>query len=292
MNKIPRSVGTHDGAFHADEVTACALLVVYGLVDKDKIVRSREPDTLNRCEYVCDVGGIYDPEKKLFDHHQVDYQGQMSSAGMILFYMREQGLITEHAYNMFNQTIVLGVDKHDNGVDLGIPGVATYSHIVSNFTPIHHESTPEEQDRAFEQALEFSIGHFTRLIDRYNYILSSREAVKNAMKEQGTYLLFDKPQPWMESFFELEGESHPAQFVVMPAGSNWKLRGIPPKLTQKMSVRHPLPLEWAGLLGDELKKASGIDGAIFCHKGRFISVWETKEDALKALQIVLDKRKS
>jgi uncharacterized UPF0160 family protein len=58
-----------------------------------------------------------------------------------------------------------------------------------------------------------------------------------------------------------------------------------------MSVRHPLPLEWAGLLGDELKKASGIDGAIFCHKGRFISVWETKEDALKALQIVLDKRK-
>ena len=75
----------------------------------------------------------------------------------------------------------------------------------------------------------------------------------------------------------------------MPSGKHWKLRAVPPTLEERMKVRYPLPLEWAGLLGEELKRVSGIPGAIFCHKGRFISVWETKEDAMKALQYTLKK---
>jgi uncharacterized UPF0160 family protein len=51
-----------------------------------------------------------------------------------------------------------------------------------------------------------------------------------------------------------------------------------------------LPKEWAGLLEDDLKKVTGIHGAIFCHKGRFISVWETKEDALQALTLVNNQK--
>ena len=54
-----------------------------------------------------------------------------------------------------------------------------------------------------------------------------------------------------------------------------------------LKVRVPLPEAWAGLQDEELKKATGIPGAIFCHKGRFISVWETKEDALQALKKIL-----
>jgi len=93
----------------------------------------------------------------------------------------------------------------------------------------------------------------------------------------------------MDNFFELGGEKHPALLVVMPAGKYWKLRGIPPSTKQKMQVRKPLPGNWAGLLESELKVETKIPGAIFCHKGRFISIWETKEDALTALKIVLEK---
>ena len=35
--------------------------------------------------------------------------------------------------------------------------------------------------------------------------------------------------------------------------------------------------------------AKAIPGAIFCHKGRFISVWETKDDVQKALNLILKK---
>jgi uncharacterized UPF0160 family protein len=58
-----RSFGTHDGSFHGDEVTACALLLLFNLIDKDKIVRTRDMAVLGRCEYICDVGGVYDPKR-------------------------------------------------------------------------------------------------------------------------------------------------------------------------------------------------------------------------------------
>ena len=115
----------------------------------------------------------------------------------------------------------------------------------------------------------------------------NREAVKKAMVEGNDSLLFEESLPWLENFFDLGGEIHPAQFVIMPSGGHWKLRGIPPSLAERMKIRKPLPEAWAGLHQADLKKVSGIPGAIFCHKGRFISIWETKEDALKALHIAL-----
>jgi uncharacterized UPF0160 family protein len=73
----------------------------------------------------------------------------------------------------------------------------------------------------------------------------------------------------------------------MPAGNSWKLRGIPPSLSDRMRVRTPLPEAWAGLMDDSLLEVCGIPGAVFCHKGRFISVWKTKEAALKAAEKAL-----
>ncbi|PJD98310.1 MAG: hypothetical protein CK425_01115 [Parachlamydia sp.] len=289
--KIPKSLGTHDGTFHADEVTACALLLLFDLIDKDKIVRTRDLDLLANCEYVCDVGGIYDPKQKLFDHHQVQYQGMMSSAGMVLLYLKDQGIIKQNEYLFFNHAIILGVDASDNGNDPQISGLCTYSHVVSNFTPIEHNAPAKIQNEAFFEALDFAFGHIQRLWKRYCYTQSCRQVVEEAMNTHSECLMFEKGIPWLEIFFELDGENHPAQFVIMPSGTHWKLRGIPPTYDDRMNVRFPLPLEWAGLIDEELKKVSGIEGAIFCHKGRFISVWETREDALTALQYILKKEK-
>lgn len=286
-NKRPRSFGTHDGTFHADEVTACALLLLFNCIDEDKIVRSREIDVLGSCEYVCDVSGIYDPKRKLFDHHQAEYQGELSSAGMVLLYLKETGKISPKEYDFFNSSIILGVDAHDNGKDLELHGVCTYSHIISNFTPIKQDVPPEELEKAFFEAVHFAQGQLSRMLQRYHYIQSCRQIVADAMASSREYLLFDHNIPWMDTFFELDGEKHPALFVIMPSGKHWKLRGIPPNTEHRMSVRLPLPKAWAGLQLEELKRISGIPGAIFCHKGRFISVWETKEDAMMALDTVL-----
>lgn len=286
---VKRSVGTHDGSFHADEVTACALLLLFNLVDRNKIVRTRDLPALLNCEFVCDVGGVYEPSNKLFDHHQACYDGSLSSAGMILAYLKDSAIITPKAYNFFNESLILGVDAVDNGREAPRAGICNYSQVVSNFTPIIYDADKQSQNEAFFQALDFSLGHLERLWKRYCYILSCREIVKGVMDEAKECLLFERGIPWLEPFFELGGREHPASFIIMPSGGHWKLRGIPPTYDRRMEVRFPLPESWAGLIEEELQAVSGISGAVFCHKGRFISVWKTKEDALTALKIVLKK---
>jgi uncharacterized UPF0160 family protein len=284
---VKRSFGTHDGSFHADEVTACALLFVFGQIDKDKIVRSRDLKILAECEYVCDVGGIYDPKQKRFDHHQSEYIGDLSSAGMVWLYLKDQKIVDEATYDFFNRSLILGVDAHDNGRMTPEIGTCTFSQVITNFVPPAYDAPKDEQTKAFFEALGFVIGHLRRLKERFEYIQACREKVAESMKKQEKFLFFEEAMPWMECFFELGGETHPALFVVMPSSGHWKLRGIPPTLEERMKVRAPLPQEWAGLLDDDLKRVSGIPGAIFCHKGRFVSVWETREDVFKALDCVL-----
>ena len=286
---IPKSFGTHDGVFHADEVTACALLLYYQLIEKEKIIRTREKKLLDRCEFVCDVGGEYNLTQKRFDHHQLSYQGDMSSAGMVWAYLKKEGIISESIYHFLNNTLIIGVDAHDNGKVLSEPGVCTFSQIISNFTPIRYDVSAEELNKAFHEAVTFVLGYITRAISRFMYGQECKEKVRLAMAKNKVVLFFDESMPWIDSFFELGGEEHPAQFVVMPSGTQWKVRGIPPLTTDRMKVRTPLPKEWAGLLDDEFKRVSGINGAVFCHKGRFISVWKTKEDALQALDYILAK---
>ncbi len=282
-----RSLGTHDGSFHADEVTAAALLLVFNRIDRNKIIRSREMSVLNQCEYVCDVGSVCDPSIKRFDHHQVDYQGELSSAGMVLRYLYDEGVIDKKIFEFYNESLILGVDAHDNGRVVLEVGVCTFSQVIANFVPPIYDAPVEVMRHAFDEAVDFATGHLRRLLERYEYIEKCREVVEAAMSAQGVALVFDRAMPWMDVFFEMGGERHPAQFVIMPSGSHWKLRGIPPSTRERMKVRKPLPEKWAGLMDEQLKKASGIEGAIFCHKGRFISVWETKEDAMKALERVI-----
>jgi uncharacterized UPF0160 family protein len=285
-----RSAGTHDGTFHADEVTACALLLAFDLIDRDKILRSRDLSKIDQCEYVCDVGGIYNPQAKRFDHHQNDYKGDLASAGMVALYLKDRNFIDQKFYDFLNRSFICGVDAHDNGRVTIEPGVCTFSMVISNFVPPDYEVSSEEMTKAFFRALEFAEGHVRRVLDRYGYVEDCREAVSKAMKQGGPVLLFEKAMPWLDVFFDMDGERHPAQFVIMPSGNHWKLRGIPPNSKDRMKVRIPLPESWAGLMGEELKKASGISGAVFCHKGRFISVWETKDDALKALNLILRRK--
>ena len=287
--KRPRSIGIHDGTFHADEVTACALLIVFGLIDQDKVLRTRDPERLATCEFICDVGGIYSPSAKLFDHHQASYVGELSSAGMVLDFLKTRGVITPEEFYFYNNGLILGVDAHDNGRSPQHLGYCTFSHVIANFNPVSYEAEDGALDAAFQEALRFAVGHIKRLYERYLYNKECRKTVKQVMETYKVCLFFDHAISWLESFFSLNGRNHPALFVIMPAKEHWKLRGIPPDYERRMQVRLPLPEEWAGLLGDALKKASGIEGAVFCHKGRFTSVWETRGDAIKALKIILKK---
>ncbi len=64
--KEVQKIGTHDGAFHCDEVLACAMLKHLPQFKDAEIVRTRDQSKLDQCDIVVDVGGTYDPAKHRF----------------------------------------------------------------------------------------------------------------------------------------------------------------------------------------------------------------------------------
>lgn len=63
-------IGTHDGTFHCDDVTACFMLKTLEKFKNHEIVRTRNPELLSKAEIVVDVGRELDIEKLRLDHHQ------------------------------------------------------------------------------------------------------------------------------------------------------------------------------------------------------------------------------
>jgi uncharacterized UPF0160 family protein len=73
-------------------------------------------------------------------------------------------------------------------------------------------------------------------------------------------------------------------FVVNPRGGDWTLGGI--KLSgDSFDQRADLPEAWAGLSDAALEDASGVKGAKFCHKARFIAVADSRDAILKMAEI-------
>jgi uncharacterized UPF0160 family protein len=61
--------GSHNGNFHADDVFAIAALSI--LHSEYRILRSRDPEVWAQCDYLVDVGGVYDHKNKIYDHKYI-----------------------------------------------------------------------------------------------------------------------------------------------------------------------------------------------------------------------------
>lgn len=287
IKKVARSFATHNGHFHADEVTACALLLLYDCIDWDKIIRTRERRRYIECEYICDIGGLYAPDKGLFDHHQDSYRGELSSAGMILLHLfQDKGCIDQEEYDFFHNQLIWGVDAHDNGQPIPREGYAFFSQIVSSYYPVGSASD-EVEERSFFEALLFTYHYLERLRSRLQAIRSCRGEIERTMSKGGELLFFERALPWLENFFFLKGERHPAKFLLMPSKNRWKVRAIPPCLEKRMAVRLSHPASWLGKQGEALEEVTQIEGAIFCHKGGFISIWRDRKAAVQGAQKIL-----
>ena len=96
---------THSGKFHADDVLAWALLLEFYNPDLE-LVRTRDAQRIKEADIVFDVGGIFDPQQKRFDHHQSSYTGPLSSAGMVLEWLFQEALLSEEMFQRLKHSIV------------------------------------------------------------------------------------------------------------------------------------------------------------------------------------------
>lgn len=284
-------IATHNGKFHADDVFGVALLKQ--LHPEATVVRSRDTEVLDSADIVLDVGGVYDPAARRFDHHQRSSgarpSGILYSAFGLLWkeYGHEFCGGDEDVWRKIDNRLVKAIDAVDNGQDLyEVSELGTapldVSTVVGLFNPIGRD---EQFDAQFEVAVELATAILLRL--RASYV----EAAAAARQFEQAYAASpDKRYVVLEQFIP-HGSAATAEadllFTVFPGASGgWTLQTVRPEGSQFGSRKH-LPAAWRGLSGQELADVCGVPDAVFCHKAGFIAAAQSREGALDMLERAL-----
>ncbi|MFK7998742.1 MAG: MYG1 family protein [Polyangiales bacterium] len=275
-------LGTHSGPFHADDVLAAALIRTF-LDAEAKVVRSRDPEVLATADIVFDVGHVFDPETRRFDHHQREYEGNRSSAGMVLDFLESEGNIEAPLAEHLRRVLVDYVDAVDVGARQPEDGVPCFSMLIG----VLNESANEDFDKLYERGVAMAMDLVGGLRDGLARANAAKEEVQAAMKvaaEAGRKTIrLDRYMKWKPAYFENDGANHSTEYVLFPGKGDWRVVTIPVAEGSREDKRK-LPEEWGGLEGEELQKITGTEGAKFCHRNRFIAGFATESAALDALQ--------
>ncbi|MCS4244564.1 uncharacterized UPF0160 family protein [Rhizobium sp. BIGb0125] len=298
---IPDFLVTHSGGFHADELLSSVILT--RLFPKARIVRSRAPEWIASGEdrIIYDVGGAYDADKNIFDHHQrgapLREDGQpYSSFGLVWKhygrdYLVASGLPVEHVEKVhasFDENFVLPIDLVDNGAlsPSGVLGGLTLPVLLETLKPVFDDTDPDASDRAFHAALGVARSFVEARIAQSASKMRAEAVVLQAINNAGERRVLELPMgmPFRPTIIKA-GADH-LLFVVHPREKDWCLTTIR-RADEGFEVRADFPAAWAGLTNGDLEAASGVEGASFCHNGRFVAAARTREAALAMAEIAV-----
>ncbi|XP_067884605.1 UPF0160 protein MYG1, mitochondrial [Heterodontus francisci] len=330
-HKRPRprpQIGTHDGTFHCDEALACFLLRQLPEYQEAEIVRTRDPKLLGGCDVVVDVGGVYDPGRHRYDHHQRSFSESMSSlrpgcrwvtklssAGLVYLHFGRKILARvlkmdgtdprlDVLHDKLYENFVEEIDAIDNGISQ-YEGESRYTmttHLssrVANLNPAWNAEDQDTEDR-FTKAMRLVGSEF---LDRLEYYHKSwlpartliEDAIRGRFKEDASgeiVVLVKGGCPWKEHLFELEKQFQvetPIKFVLYTdQRGQWRVQCVPQGLGTFQN-RLSLLEEWQGLRDEELSAVSGIAGCVFVHASGFIGGNTTKEGALEMARVTLHR---
>ena len=208
---------THDGIFHADDALACFLLKLLPENQSARIVRTRDPKEIDSADIVVDVGAVYDPETKRYDHHQREFTETMSglrpgrgfkdirlsSAGLIYHHYGHRilsGLLTgttpedrrvDVVFGKVYEGFICEIDAIDNGVKISDSETKyeIHTHVsarVGNLKPAwNEEKTDEILMERFFKAMELIGGEFVEKVKYYGDIwYPVRSLVENALENR------------------------------------------------------------------------------------------------------------
>ncbi|MCP4449361.1 MAG: MYG1 family protein [Myxococcales bacterium] len=276
-------LATHNGPFHADDVLAAALVRVF-LDAEATVVRTRKSELLEEADVVFDVGGVFDPALGRFDHHQREYQGNRSSAGMVLDWIESRGEVDASVAASLRTHLVDYVDAVDTGARASAGDVPCFSSMVGVLVE-------RAEDSDFDKWYERSVGMAVDIVEAISMgclrserdALAVRTAMEDSVAADRRVLFFEEYLKWKPAYFEAEGAEHPTDYVLFPGRGDWRVVTIPVAVDSKDDKRK-LPEEWAGLEGEALASVVGVTGARFCHKNRFIAAFADRDSALEALR--------
>jgi len=306
----------HSGRFHTDEVFAVAALeLAFGAAGRPadfRIIRTRDERILAKgADFVVDVGGVYDPARRLFDHHQAGGAGKRpggipyAAFGLVWksygrqACMRAAGLAdadsqsaaaTEDIAARVDAKLVAPIDAIDNGISLMTPVRADalpyeLDDLIDAFLPIWDEKNATSDSR-FADAVRLAADLLSKEIARAAGKRAAAAHVEAAYQAAADkrLVIFDGRYPWKETIL-----AHPEPLFIVgpdPENGTWGVRAVPLN-DHSFANRADLPAAWAGKRDAELAAVTGVPDALFCHNGRFLAGATSREGAVKLAELAL-----
>lgn len=261
--------------FHADEVSATALLqIVFDKLGvKTKLVKTFSPEKEGFCFETEDTI-IYDIGLGLYDHHQTDvkhYQrndgGKYSSVGLIWQEIGED--IVQNKKDTMYESLFKYIDDQDNGNGINPLSMAISAMNVYN-------GTEEQQDKAFNNAVEMMKGIINSYIARYKAEEAEEEEVNNIIaNNQKNYVVTDKYYPSMLS--KLAQKEIPFYAYPNIRDGGYCFRTVTPVGGEIGEYIKPIP--------DEVRNWEGVT---FLHPTCFLGSAVSKERAIEIIEKILN----
>src|SRR5579875_3508543 len=293
-------IATHDGSFHADEVFAIATLQLLddGAGGSIEVIRTREPDRIAAADLRIDVGFRDDPATGDFDHHQRSFARarangvRYASFGLV---WREFGARAcagdEQVAAAVDATLVQSVDAADSGqrlTEIIVDDVhpMTVGAVIGGLNARWDETlTPAQEWERFTAALELARGVLSREIAAVASAQRAVQIVEDAVAAATDPRLVELPvnAPWKRVLVPTAPE---ALYVIYPKRQGFGLEGVPRELGS-FELRRALPAPWAGLEGEELVAATGVEDAVFCHRARFLVVARSRAGIERLAELAL-----
>jgi uncharacterized UPF0160 family protein len=307
--KSTKIIGTHSGTFHCDEALAVFLLRLTDEYKDADLVRTRDPAKLEPLDIVVDVGGVYDDEKKRYDHHQRGFTEvfghgfgtKLSSAGLVYKHygkhiiartldVAEDDAQVHTLWLQLYSELIESIDAIDNGVNISDSPPkynqrTDLSSRVRRLNPRWNEpASDDDYDAKFAVASKMTGEEFLQQLDYFaNAWLPARDIVAKALEERkevdpsGQIVVFKQSAPWKDHLFSIEPTLQPPAkilYVLYPenpekSDSKWRIQCVP-ESPDSFVNRLSLPEAWRGVRDADLEKVSGIAGAFFCHASGFI----------------------
>lgn len=298
------TIVTHDKSFHADDVLAVAVCKL--LWPQATVLRTRDKIQPAPNVLVLDVGGVYDPDKNLFDHHQQSFDKcrpastvPYSSAGLIWHHFGKDLLVkcfkiqpdfVDEVWQYLDTEFFFPVDCIDNGIVVAGPAQTQYSYLMSALNLDRHLAYDEKaQGDLFLQAVDITQRFLKGIVAEQQFSLESKAVVETCYNTRVHPFIVEMPMG-------VDGILHLATkpdvlFCIYPRKDNcWCAQAIPHNPKDYFSQRMPFPQEWAGLMDDQLDAKTGLTGGIFCHKSQFLLIAKTKQNLMDMVHKVLEAK--
>jgi len=284
------TIVTHNGGFHADDVFAVVTVILFLPKDtKYSVVRTRDMEAISRADYVVDVGRVYDPSERRFDHHQEAGGGvrengiPYASFGLVWKEFGTQVAGNEKLARIIEEKLVLPIDAADNGVTVYSPvfeGIRPYTlsdYLYSYWLDEH--ANEEGLNEIFNKVVNLAGDLLLREIKKASHIILDESRVEEAYQKtlDKRIIVLDAHLAWDKILAQKEEPL----VVVYPSvdGARWNAKTVAAGF-QTFTRRVLFPEVWAGKVDKELQELSEVGDAVFCHRGRFIATADSKEGAV------------